>query len=666
MNSMQDILARINLLEGKGSKPDFLDLDKDGDKTEPMKKASKEVDESVEEGSTGDYSAKKARAGKDIGKPGKQFAKIAKSAGERYGSKERGEKVAGAVLAKLRKGAAEGVETEGNLFTGNLAKARAAGKKQADLDGDGDMEKVRESKKPMAVVFETTYKGRQVKVIHDSEFNEFTIDMGAHRVFAEDKDSAANIAKAWLDEGKVLWPGTSEYQKKFGHEMRSGEKRRSSTGGEIEKTDTGIRHTARAYDDEEETKADDGAPKRRGRPKGSKRALGAKGPTGRSKLLSKGAIREADLEEDYDQDEYDEEGEMAKSQSMTIADAAHELQHMLTDTENLPEWVQKKITLAQEYIDSARDYLKANRPEAEMDESALQAYLGKKKYGASGMKALQQAGREGASKEKMAKIRAQHDKLDEVDLEEKAVSRAQQRFMGMAHAMQKGEKIPGASKELKKVARGMKKGDVEDFAKTKHKGLPEKVKAKKEESVEETTTAGSVATAPVAAPKGKKGMIFGKGVYEGKLEESYKSRLEQMLTEGMSVNMSMNQDGTKSLSVNATDEDADKLAQIIQLAGMEQTSGYEEACPACGQSPCACEELEEADLANAPEPEYSDTDTMVNTLSGGLNARKTTGQTTMPVINRDPARQGVSAVAEEIREQQESRLWNLYKKYSTK
>jgi hypothetical protein len=49
------------------------------------------------------YSAKAARAGKDIGKPGKQFAKIAKSAGERYGSKERGEKVAGAVLAKLRK-----------------------------------------------------------------------------------------------------------------------------------------------------------------------------------------------------------------------------------------------------------------------------------------------------------------------------------------------------------------------------------------------------------------------------------------------------------------------------------------------------------------------------------------------------------------------------------
>ena len=33
---------------------------------------------------------------------------------------------------------------EGNMFTGNLAKAREQGKEEADLDGDGDMEKVKE------------------------------------------------------------------------------------------------------------------------------------------------------------------------------------------------------------------------------------------------------------------------------------------------------------------------------------------------------------------------------------------------------------------------------------------------------------------------------------------------------------------------------------------
>jgi len=58
--------------------------------------------------STGDYSAKKAAAGKDIGKPGKNFSKIAKDAGQRYGSKAAGERVAGAVLAKMR--AKESVE----------------------------------------------------------------------------------------------------------------------------------------------------------------------------------------------------------------------------------------------------------------------------------------------------------------------------------------------------------------------------------------------------------------------------------------------------------------------------------------------------------------------------------------------------------------------------
>lgn len=48
------------------------------------------------------YSAKMARAGKDIGKPGKMFKKIAAKASRKYG-KDRGAKIAGAVLAKLRK-----------------------------------------------------------------------------------------------------------------------------------------------------------------------------------------------------------------------------------------------------------------------------------------------------------------------------------------------------------------------------------------------------------------------------------------------------------------------------------------------------------------------------------------------------------------------------------
>jgi hypothetical protein len=51
--------------------------------------------------------------------------------------------------------------------------------------------------------------------------------------------------------------------------------------------------------------------------------------------------------------------------------------------------------------------------EEEVEESGLQAYLGNKKYGKEGMDALRKAGREHASKEKMASIRAKYDKLDE-------------------------------------------------------------------------------------------------------------------------------------------------------------------------------------------------------------------------------------------------------------
>jgi hypothetical protein len=51
---------------------------------------------------THSYSPKAAAKGKDLGKPGKQFSKIEKSAAKEYGSKAAGAKVAGAVLSKLR------------------------------------------------------------------------------------------------------------------------------------------------------------------------------------------------------------------------------------------------------------------------------------------------------------------------------------------------------------------------------------------------------------------------------------------------------------------------------------------------------------------------------------------------------------------------------------
>jgi hypothetical protein len=86
---------------------------------------------------------------------------------------------------------------------------------------------------------------------------------------------------------------------------------------------------------------------------------------------------------EYNQGEYDREGDMAKDQLRTINSAAEELYTIINAEENLPEWVQKKITLAMDYIDTARDYLKSNKYEEDIqtDEAKYQGKevpLGKK------------------------------------------------------------------------------------------------------------------------------------------------------------------------------------------------------------------------------------------------------------------------------------------------
>ena len=60
-----------------------------------------------------------------------------------------------------------------------------------------------------------------------------------------------------------------------------------------------------------------------------------------------------------------------------------------------------------------------------------------------------------------------------------AKSKAQQKFMGMVHGVQKGTIKPSTvSAKVKKAAKGMKKKSATDYASTKHKGLPKKVTVK--------------------------------------------------------------------------------------------------------------------------------------------------------------------------------------------
>ena len=70
------------------------------------------------------------------------------------------------------------------------------------------------------------------------------------------------------------------------------------------------------------------------------------------------------------------------------------------------------------------------------------------------------------------------NELDGDFIQEKASSKAQQRFMGMVYAAKKGEKA--ASPEVKKAAQNMSKEEAKEYASTKHKGLPEKKEVKEE------------------------------------------------------------------------------------------------------------------------------------------------------------------------------------------
>lgn len=62
-----------------------------------------EVSKTVKDVMSKSKAAKKARRGDDMGKKGKNFDKLADKAGKEYGSKEEGERVAGAVFQKMRK-----------------------------------------------------------------------------------------------------------------------------------------------------------------------------------------------------------------------------------------------------------------------------------------------------------------------------------------------------------------------------------------------------------------------------------------------------------------------------------------------------------------------------------------------------------------------------------
>lgn len=57
-------------------------------------------------------------------------------------------------------------------------------------------------------------------------------------------------------------------------------------------------------------------------------------------------------------DEFDDEGRMIRTQLRRMAAEANELLGMIEDEDQFPAWMQSKMTLASQYLDTAYDYYK--------------------------------------------------------------------------------------------------------------------------------------------------------------------------------------------------------------------------------------------------------------------------------------------------------------------
>ena len=306
------------------------------------------------------------------------FRAVADNAAKSYGSKAAGERVAGAQFQKMKKAGKleEGCSScgcspcscnEGNAFSGAVAKAKADGVQPGEkITVGGKQYPVKEegmsaADKSFAALAEPKDKITFADKIAGAkkEVDEMLGDVAADAM----KNAIGKIREIENDDVEEGWDDMKQdVKKRMGDmsKMKPGDKM-AGQKHDIEKTTTGIKATRRTDPDGISTSVDDkdadGEKRGRGRPKGTGVKMGAKGPSGKSKLMTR------------EDDEYDDEAGMAKQDLTQAKDAAEELRSILASDENLPEWVQAKITKAVDYLDTARDYIKSEKDgEEELDE----------------------------------------------------------------------------------------------------------------------------------------------------------------------------------------------------------------------------------------------------------------------------------------------------------
>ena len=557
-------------------------------------------DETGEEGIEMDeagYSAKAARAGKDIGKPGKNFNKIAKGAAERYGSKAAGERVAGAVLNKLRH------PKEGSIEERSVSQAQ-----QRTMGAAAHNPKFAKKvgiKPGVAKEFNRADKGHKM-----SELPRRVKETGMGGTVAggmAPAPGAKTFAEASSGSHEAAW-------KAAGKAVHAIMKKRGYTGSKTEEGYMWTKQTPRGtafididFDERDPETARWGEGELKGAKNKSYWQSGNDNISDLAQVIGQLFANVKDGQPAMDEADEDGKPNFAKKDSKHKPD---------DDGDGVPDWADKKPGK-----DDNEESGDSEESDEEDDDKALK---------------------------KMKSHAGIEDKDDDSDKEESD------------DKPKKGKK-PDFGKKKDDDSDDEDDSDDSDDEESNDKDDSEEKSEKKDSGDSEEKS------------KDKSGTPYGKSVYESAFKKSLKTQLRE------SVNMNTSQDdtGKKSVTVTATDEDADKLSELLKMAGLFSSQGYSSVCQGCGgvHEAGACGAgievaVDEAygdidvetnrDLANSPDENYSDENTMINTLSGGLNGRKSTGQSTGPVVNRQDSRQGIMGEAQKVQEEARNRLWKLY------
>jgi len=169
--------------------------------------------------------------------------------------------------------------------------------------------------------------------------------------------------------------------------------------------------------------------------------------------------------------EYDYEGDMAMGQLKSIIANSQRMHDMLSDDTNLPEWVQSKITLAEDYISTASNYMQGEMNEEKMPFEGPYRKVGerKDKYGNT----IKNAAKHLAKKAMNAQKNEEVEQIDEIL---PVVAGAAARYVaGKAGAGAVGRAVAGAATKYA-VSKSMKKEEVEELDELSKKTMGSYVK----------------------------------------------------------------------------------------------------------------------------------------------------------------------------------------------